>query len=234
MQDCASNFFSAGFPGRLTEVDLQELRGAAAILCGRSDGAGTHSESGTAERDEAGLAWPDDVVCISAALGDFERAILRHSEAGERVIVLAGRAQAARRQAALAAGAHDFLSTGPVEPAELAARIQWLNTGSSLPPSIRLDGTVLTLDGTDHALTEREAQIMALLIAAKGSFVPHEDLLALWGRHAHDAQYVRVAIRALRRRIEPERDMPRYLLSEPAIGYRLGPGHAPDWPPVTA
>ena len=221
MQDRASNFFWADVPGRLTEDDTEELRAALAILSGLSGG------------EAGGFDWPDDVVSISAGLDDFQSEIGRYVASGKRVVVLAGRAHAARRQAALAAGADEFLSTGPIEPTELAARLRWLNTGSSLPPSIRLDGTVLTLDGTDHALTEREAQIMALLIAAKGRFVPHEDLLALWGRHAQDAQYVRVAIRALRRRIEPERDMPRYLLSEPAIGYRLGPGHAPGWPPVT-
>ena len=91
---------------------------------------------------------------------------------------------------------------------------------------------MLTLGGKDYPLTEREAQIMALLIGAKGRFVTLEDMLALWGPNASDAQYVRVAIRALRRRIEPERDMPRYLLSEPAIGYRLGLGEAVGCPPV--
>ena len=229
MQDCASNFPTANPRGRLIAQDRHELCDAVATLRGMSAPGGDGSFASLPPPVEPD-SWPENVICISASLENFEREIVTHVSRGDRVIVLAGRRQAARRQAALATGADDFLSTGPVEPSELAARLQWLATGSSLPSSIRLAGTVLTLDGSEHSLTEREAQIVALLIAAKGRFVPHDELLALWGRHAHEAQYMRVAIRSLRRRIEPERDLPRYLLSEPAIGYRLAPG----WAPATA
>jgi two-component system, OmpR family, KDP operon response regulator KdpE len=205
MHDCASDFSRAvGAQAGLTSSDREEWRAALAIL-GR-------------EMLPAGVAW------LSVDHDGFAERLAHHVARKDRVTVLAGRARTARRQAALAAGAFEFLTTGPIDPAELAARLRLIETGSALPPDIALAGNHLRLNGAEHELSEREAEIMALLIEAKGRFVAHEVLLSLWGRHANDLQYLRVAIAKLRRRIEPEPDMPRFLLSEAAIGYRLGTG----------
>ena len=173
------------------------------------------------------VALPEGAVWLSASHEELGEALVRAQARDQKAIVLAGRAQTALRRKALDAGAFDFLTTGKIDPAELTARLQLLQTGASLPGEIALNERVLRIDGSEHALSQREAGIMALLIEAKGRFVTHERLLSLWGRHASEPQYLRVAIRQLRRRIEPEPDLPRYLLSEAAIGYRLAPGIAP-------
>lgn len=173
------------------------------------------------------VALPGGSVWISASHGEFGTALADAIERSERAVVLAGRAQTALRRRALEAGAYDFLTTGKIDPAELAARLRLLQSGASLPGDLALTKRAVRIDGSEHALTEREAEIMALLVEAEGRFVTHGRLLSLWGRHASDLQYLRVAIRQLRRRIEPEPDLPRYLLSEAAIGYRLAPGIAP-------
>ena len=175
----------------------------------------------------APAAMPQGAVWLSASHGEFAAALAEADAMGARAIVLAGRAQAALRREALDAGAFDFLTTGKIDPAELAARLRLLQTGAALPGDLALADRVLRIDGAEHELSEREAGIMAMLIGAKGRFVTHDVLLSLWGEHASDLQYLRVAIRQLRRRIEPEPDLPRYLLSEAAIGYRLAPGIAP-------
>ncbi len=191
----------------LTEEDRREWLAALAIL--------------------GPVALPKDAAWLSASDPELAAGLERARLQGAKAILLAGRAQTAVRREALEAGAFDFLTTGKIDPAELAARLQLLQTGASLPGDIALNGRVLRIDGREHALSEREAGIMALLIEAKGRFVTHERMLWLWGRHASEPQYLRVAIRQLRRRIEPEPDLPRYLLSEAAIGYRLAPGIAP-------
>ena len=192
---------------RLTEDDRSEWLAALAIL--------------------GPVPLPEGAVWLSASHRELGLTLERARAQGEKAIVLAGRAQTALRREALDAGAFDFLTTGKIDPAELAARLQLLQTGASLPGDIALDDRVLRIDGREHALSQRETGIMALLIEARGRFVTHERMLSLWGRHASEPQYLRVAIRQLRRRIEPEPDLPRYLLSEAAIGYRLAPGIAP-------
>ncbi len=130
-----------------------------------------------------------------------------------------------QRSAALAAGSAEFLKTGPLEPAQLAARLRLICCGDALPASLTLDRDEarLTVDGIVHALTEREMALMQALLAARGGYVTHDALLqAVWQGRYDDRQHLRVAINRLRRRVEPEPDMPRYLLSEPGIGYRIG------------
>lgn len=202
MHDCASKFSDdSGALAGLTDPDREEWYAALSNL-GRTNP-------------------PSGAVWLSASHDAFIENLSAHISRHERVIVLAGRAWTAQRQHALAAGAYEFLSTGPVDAAELSARLRLIETGSALPKGTMLSGKQLQIGQVEHELTDREVEIMTLLIAAKGRFVVHDELLALWGRHAYEPQYLRVAIGKLRRRIEPEPDMPRYLLSEAAIGYRL-------------
>lgn len=174
--------------------------------------------------DIASSAIPAACAFVSLSQDDAAACVARRTAAGEKVLALAGRAHVDARRAARKAGAFDFLTTGPIQPAELAARIQLVQTGSALPKGIAIKDQHLLLNDQSHELTVREVEILSLLIEAKGRFVTHERLLALWGRHASELQYLRVAIRKLRRRIEPEPDLPRFLLIEAAIGYRMGNG----------
>lgn len=166
-----------------------------------------------------------ELAFVSLALPDFADRIISARNEGASVISIATSAQTMQRGAALAAGTTEFLQSGPVDPDQLCARIALLVRGSALPASLELDtehGHV-TVDDTIHPVSDRETALLQVLLAAKGGYVTHAALLAaVWQGRYDDRQHLRVAINRLRRRIEPEPDMPRYLLSEPAIGYRIG------------
>lgn len=168
----------------------------------------------------------DGVTCVSLSAPDAPGTIRSLKHQGRIVLALAAISQKALRMAALAAGADEFLVTNPIEPAQLVARFEFLMHGSALPEHIVLDDkNSLALDGRHHLLSTREAALVGALRDARGGFVTHDALMALlWDGRYSDRQHLRVAINRLRRRIEPEPDLPRYLLSEPAIGYRLGTG----------
>lgn len=170
------------------------------------------------------------LACVSLDRADAPARIAARIEGGRIVLALATIARKAQRKAALAAGVHEFLTTGPIDPGQLQARLALLAKGSATPPEMALDSDAchLIIGGAGHRLTERETTLLATLLRAKGGFVTHEDLLKSgWGPNATDRQYLRVAINRLRSRIEPEPDMPRYILNEPAIGYRIGSGVPP-------
>lgn len=191
---------------QLSSADLAEWRAASAILDAPLPCAG--------------------ICCVSLSHADANARIANARAQGTPVLALATRAQTRERRAAFEAGASEFLTSGPILPAELLARLTLLATGSALPDTLTLNADRVEIEGATHHLLEREAEIMAMLIAAKGGFVTHEAMLTLWGENADDRQYLRVAIAKLRRRIEPEPDLPRYILSEPGIGYRIGNGMA--------
>lgn len=166
-----------------------------------------------------------NLACVSLDLGDPGAAIAARLSQGRTVLALSSIARKAQRIAALHQGAHEFLTTGPITPDELTARLVLLATGRALPASLKLDALdrKVVASGEAHSLSERETALMQVLFEACGGFVTHDRLLErVWGSPDVDRQNLRVAINRLRKRIEPEPDMPRYLLAEPAIGYRIG------------
>ena len=72
-------------------------------------------------------------------------------------------------------------------------------------------------------LTPIEYKLLVTLVHYAGKVVTHRQLLhEVWGAHArHDAHYLWVYMSQLRRKLEPEPARPRYLLTEPGVGYRL-------------
>jgi len=166
---------------------------------------------------------------VSLSLPDSLERIRARKASGRIVLALATIAQKAQRVAAMTAGADEFLTTAPIDPAQLDARLQFLATGAALPAGLMLDraGPALVVDGTRHELTPKEFAICEALIEAKGGAVTHAGLLShAWDDGSTDRQRLRVTINRLRRRIEPEPDLPRYFLSEPVIGYRIGIGQS--------
>jgi len=180
--------------------------------------------AGVSDHNRFGMT---DLWFVSVSTVDSAAIIASLDKAGGRVLALGTIAQKEQRLAAFAAGAREFLTTTPIDPAQLAGRLEFLATGKALPDDVAIDpvdGT-LTLDGANHALSPREQKLIGMLIEAGGGLVTHDALLAqVWEGRYSDRQHLRVAINRLRRRIEPEPGLPRYLLSEPAIGYRLGTG----------
>jgi DNA-binding response OmpR family regulator len=77
--------------------------------------------------------------------------------------------------------------------------------------------------GQDVHLPMRLYEVLRVLAEAAGKVLTHEEILrAVWGaRHTNRLHYLRVAIQALRRKLEPDPAHPRYILTELGVGYRL-------------
>ncbi len=148
------------------------------------------------------------------------------------VLVLSVRSDEAGKVAALDAGAQDYV-VKPFGVNELLARIRSLlrdRAGTSAPAVIEtLD---LRIDSANHSvakagnplhLTRKEFDLLWLLTSHAGRLVTQAMILkSLWGpAHAEDSQYLRVYIRQLRHKLGDDATNPRYIVTEPGIGYRF-------------
>jgi two-component system KDP operon response regulator KdpE len=151
------------------------------------------------------------------------------------ILVLSARGEEHTKVRALDLGADDFL-TKPFGMDELLARVRALlrrpGTTTSSEGPLRVGS--LSLDpGTRQAwhddvlldLTPREFDVLAYLMRHAGKVVTHRLLLAeVWGpEYSAETQYLRVFVNRLRRKIEDDAAHPRYIVTEPGVGYRLLP-----------
>lgn len=150
------------------------------------------------------------------------------------IIVLSVRAREAEKVAALEAGADDYV-TKPFGMAELVARIRAAlrrRQGSGTAPdpvftvgalSVDVVRRRVAVDGAEVKLSPKEYRLLHHLVRHAGKVVTHDQLLReVWGAaHVEDVHYLRIFMRKLRNRIEPDPTRPRYLLTELGIGYRL-------------
>ena len=152
---------------------------------------------------------------------------------GLAVIVLTARDATEEKVAALDLGADDFV-TKPFDSEELLARVRSAlrrKAGPLADSASRefADGTIdreahaVTLRGERVELTPREFSLLWVLSDRPGRVVTHESLLeAVWGpAHREDLDYLRVAIRSLRRKMERDPSNPRLIINEPGVGYRV-------------
>ncbi len=168
------------------------------------------------------------------------RAIRSGSEVA--VIMLTVRDSEQDKVAALDAGADDYI-TKPFSTPELLARIRAAlrrmpATPEGGPRSLHLDGIEINLatrrvitNGKEVRLTPKEFGLLQYLLANPNVPIPHGRLLqAVWGPDYGDqVEYLRVFINQLRKKIEPNPAQPRYLLTEPWVGYRFAlPAPAPS------
>ena len=148
------------------------------------------------------------------------------------IIMLTVRNAVADKVQALDAGADDFV-TKPFSTPELLARIR--ATLRRLPPSespsrirvgqLLIDFQARTVKQGASAthLTPKELDLLRYLTDRANHVVPHRELLqAVWGPDYGDqTEYLRVFVRNLRKKLEPEPDRPEYIVTEPWVGYRF-------------
>jgi two-component system, OmpR family, KDP operon response regulator KdpE len=149
------------------------------------------------------------------------------------ILVLSARGGESDKVRALDTGADDYV-TKPFGAEELVARIRAAlrRTDNPLPPSepIVRGGLVIDRarfrvqrDGEELRLTPKEFELLAFLAQHAGRVLTHRTLLkAIWGPHAQDQpEHLRVLVGSLRKKIEPNPSVPRYILTEPWVGYRF-------------
>ena len=151
------------------------------------------------------------------------------------IIVLSVRGEEAVKVEALDAGADDYI-TKPFGMNELLARVRAsLRRGPEEPQSrditeagdFRIDKArrVVTVSGNEVHLTPKEFDLLAYLIEHRDRVITHRTLLSnIWGGdYAEQTEYLRVFVGNLRKKIEQEPSKPRYILTEPWVGYRFVP-----------
>jgi two-component system, OmpR family, KDP operon response regulator KdpE len=156
------------------------------------------------------------------------------------VLMVSARGRETDKVKALELGADDYL-TKPFGAAELLARVRALLRRVSgapkgpLPPYCYQDLEVdfsarrARLNGADVSLTRREFEVLAYLARNAGKVLLHRQILqAVWGgQYADEVDYVWTFIQRIRRKIEPDRAEPRYVLTELGVGYSM-PGSEAD------
>jgi two-component system KDP operon response regulator KdpE len=153
------------------------------------------------------------------------------------VIVLSARSSSAEKVEALDAGADDYV-TKPFAVNELLARIRASVRRGTPGPTAATDPAVTTPDftidlgahrvhrnGKTVRLTPTEWSLLEMLVRQSGNLVTQKQILTdIWGpdsvEHTH---YLRVYLAQLRRKLEPDPAHPRYLITEPGLGYRFLP-----------
>jgi len=147
------------------------------------------------------------------------------------IVVLSAVGEEDRKVEALAAGADDYV-TKPFGPRELIARLEAVMRRAQpegAEPKIVAEGIEIDLaarsvfrDGEEVHLTPTEFGLLRELARNRGKLMTHRDLLVeVWGlEYADDLQVLRAHIANLRRKIEPE-EGPRYVRTDPGVGYRF-------------
>ena len=184
--------------------------------------------------------WPPDLVITDLRMPNMDGIQLcRHLRTKSQVpiIVLSVRGEERTKVEALDAGADDYV-TKPFSTNELLARVRAaLRRASTVPQSdsqtievgdFRIDLLAHSVHVGDQEvkLTPKEFDVLAYLARHHGKVVTHRGLLAaVWGdTSTEQPEYLRVVIGHLRKKLEPDESAPRYLITEPWIGYRFNPG----------
>ncbi|PZP22174.1 MAG: DNA-binding response regulator [Pseudomonas kuykendallii] len=190
--------------------------------------------NGTDGLAQAALARPDLMV-LDLGLPDMDgHEVLRDLRQWSRmpVLVLSVRASEGEKVLALDGGANDYV-TKPFGIQEFLARVRVLLRLADGPrgePSldngplhIDFADRRVSLDGAEVALTRKEFAVLALLARHLGRMVTQQQLLKdIWGpTHVEDSHYLRVVVGHLRQKLGDAPTRPRFIVTEPGVGYRL-------------
>jgi two-component system KDP operon response regulator KdpE len=183
--------------------------------------------------------WRPDLVVTDLAMPNLDGLELcrRLRELSQLpIIVLSVRGEEKTKVEALDAGADDYV-TKPFGMDELLARVRaqlrraQVSTVSETPAAVLEDGDFrvdvearrVTVRGGEVHLTPKEYDLLVYFVRHAGKVLTHRTLLgAVWGgNYTEQGEYLRVFVGQLRKKIEPDPSTPRYILTEPWVGYRF-------------
>jgi two-component system KDP operon response regulator KdpE len=186
--------------------------------------------------------WQPDLIITDLAMPNMDGLELcRRVRAISQVpiIILSAKGEEKTKVEALDIGADDFV-TKPFGIDELLARVRAslrrAHAGPTNGPAqtllecgdfhVDLDSRAVTVRGSEVHLTPKEFDLLSYFLKHPGKVLTHRTLLAaLWGgNYVEQNEYLRVFVGNLRKKIEQDAASPRYILTEPWIGYRFDPG----------
>jgi two-component system KDP operon response regulator KdpE len=186
--------------------------------------------------------WHPDLVITDLAMPNVDGLELcRRLRAVSQVpiIVLSAKGEEKTKVEALDLGADDFI-TKPFGIDELLARVRASLRRANTPVTsettqtvfdsgefhVDLESRTITVRGKPVHLTPKEFDLLVYFIKHAGKVLTHRTLLAaLWGgNYVEQNEYLRVFVGNVRKKIEVDPAKPRYILTEPWIGYRFDPG----------
>jgi len=185
--------------------------------------------------------WPPDLLITDLRMPNMDGlALCRHVRTSSElpIIVLSVRGEEPTKVQALDAGADDYV-TKPFSVNELLARVRAAlrrAAAARKPQSqevikigdfhIDLGAHSIHVAGREVRLTPKEFDLLVYLARHPGKVVTHRTLLAaVWGANSTEQpEYLRVFVGHLRKKLEPEEKTPRYIVTEPWVGYRFEPG----------
>jgi len=184
--------------------------------------------------------WTPDLVITDLSMPNMDglelcRKIRARSQIP--IVVLSVRGQERTKVQALDAGADDYM-TKPFGMEELLARVRAnlrrFPSSDDLTPSVidigdfHIDTAahVVTVQDREVHLTPKEFELLVYLARNPGRVITHRVLLgAVWGGNSSEqVEYLRVFVRQLRKKLESQASSPRYIVTEPWVGYRFDPG----------
>ena len=187
-------------------------------------------------------AWQPDLIITDLAMPNMDGLELcRRVRAISQIpiIILSAKGEETTKVEALDIGADDFV-TKPFGIDELLARVRASLRRASASPAtgaaqtllecgdfrVDLDSRAVTVRGNEVHLTPKEFDLLTYFLKHPGKVLTHRTLLAaLWGgNYVEQNEYLRVFVGNLRKKIETDAASPRYILTEPWIGYRFDPG----------
>ncbi|NUQ97241.1 MAG: response regulator [Streptomyces sp.] len=220
----------------VVEDDPQLVRALVINLQARKYGVDAAPDGATALRLAA--ARQPDVVMLDLGLPDMDGVdIIKGLRGWTRVpiLVLSARQGSDEKVAALDAGADDYI-TKPFSMDELLARLRAAVRRTEDTPlvpetvlvetadfSIDLLAKRVVLGGRDVRLTPTEWHLLEILVTNPGRLITQKHLLQeVWGvSQSNKTNYLRVYMAQLRRKLETDPSHPRYLITEPGMGYRF-------------
>jgi two-component system, OmpR family, KDP operon response regulator KdpE len=217
----------------VVDDEPQIVRGLKIIL--RSAGYTVEAAQNKAEAMAALASRPPDALVLDLVLPDGAGVdVCREVRSWSRlpIVVLSAVGDEREKVRALDAGADDYV-TKPFGTDELLARLRAvLRRSAEAGGSPRVELGELTIDVADRRvtrggeeihLTPIEFEIVRVLAQNEGRLVTHRQLLqSVWGpEYGRETHYLRVHVAHIRAKLERDASRPRYLMTEPGVGYRL-------------